>query len=286
MTITFNEPVSGFSLANLQLTANGGANLLTSAQTLTTTDNTTWTLGNLAGLTAKAGTYTLTLLPNGIQDANSNALASGASSSFSVTPWQNTTNPLDVNNDGIVSPLDALAVINDINLNGGGFLPATFSGDLYLDVNGDQSVTPLDALAVINYLNAQASAAAVPAGAAGSTATVGAVGSNAVTSAESGAAPAVATAIDGSLAMGVSLSTASASGSARPTTSAAGVAASAALTGAMVGTTSGSAAANVVLNHAAIDSPMAAGNRRRSCQAGQADAVDAALAATPHEWWT
>ena len=48
-TITFSEPVTNFSIADLSLTLNGGPNLLTGAQTLTTTDQTVFTLGNLSG---------------------------------------------------------------------------------------------------------------------------------------------------------------------------------------------------------------------------------------------
>ena len=55
VTITFSEPVSGFDLTDLQLTTAAGANLLTADQTLTTSDNQTWTLGNLDGLTDPAG---------------------------------------------------------------------------------------------------------------------------------------------------------------------------------------------------------------------------------------
>jgi hypothetical protein len=87
MTITFSKPVVGFSLANLQLKTSGGGNLLTGAQTLTSSDNITWTLGNLAGLTDpthRAAAFTLTLSPAGVADAAGNALAAGASSSFTV----------------------------------------------------------------------------------------------------------------------------------------------------------------------------------------------------------
>ncbi|XZE51904.1 dockerin type I domain-containing protein [Planctomycetaceae bacterium SH139] len=71
--------------------------------------------------------------------------------------WLNTllpTNPLnpqDVNGDLIVSPLDALIVINYLNRNGSVSYPNNFSG--YLDVNGDRTVTAIDALRVINWLN-------------------------------------------------------------------------------------------------------------------------------------
>ena len=49
-TIIFNEAVTGFDLSDLTLKLNFGPNLLTGAQTLTTTNNTTFTLGNLVRL--------------------------------------------------------------------------------------------------------------------------------------------------------------------------------------------------------------------------------------------
>ena len=88
-------------------------------------------------------------------------------------PWQNPVNPLDVDANGAVTPLDALAVINYLNATGEGTLPASFSGSYYYDVNGDDAATPLDALAVINYLNAQAASQPAGAAAAVSTATLG-----------------------------------------------------------------------------------------------------------------
>jgi hypothetical protein len=65
------------------------------------------------------------------------------------------TNPLDVNADGIVSPMDVLMVINTINrpdqyVAQGAF---KFSNGPYPDVNGDSFVTALDVLLVINHLN-------------------------------------------------------------------------------------------------------------------------------------
>jgi hypothetical protein len=71
ITITFNEPVTGFTLASLQLLCMG-VNVLTAAQTLTTSDNMTWTLGNLAGLTDpthRVAGFTLIVNPAGITDA-------------------------------------------------------------------------------------------------------------------------------------------------------------------------------------------------------------------------
>ena len=61
--------------------------------------------------------------------------------------------PMDVNDDHQVTPIDALAVINFINRDGAA------RPDLFLDVNDDASVAPIDALRVVNYLNRQANTA-------------------------------------------------------------------------------------------------------------------------------
>jgi hypothetical protein len=86
MQFVFSEAVSGVLIGALSLSVNGGANLLTAAQTLTTTDNITYTLGNLSSLTAGSGTYTLTLTAagSGITDVVGNALTGDATSSFVV----------------------------------------------------------------------------------------------------------------------------------------------------------------------------------------------------------
>lgn len=86
LQIAFNEPVVGLTLANLHLTRNNASDLLTNAQTLTSSDGTTWTLSNLSGLTAAPGQYALTLTPNGIADPSGNGLSAGTSSSFTVIP--------------------------------------------------------------------------------------------------------------------------------------------------------------------------------------------------------
>jgi hypothetical protein len=84
-------------------------------------------------------------------------------------PFQNQNNPLDVNDSGIVSAIDALTIINYINVFGGatgnitlvkGQLPVpdpTGGGKgkgLFLDTSPDNMVSAGDVLAVINYLNA------------------------------------------------------------------------------------------------------------------------------------
>ena len=80
ITIAFNEPVAGLDLADLTLTLAGGGNLLTGGERLTSVDGMNWTLGDLAGLTAAAGQYVVTLSAAGssIQDGSGNLLAQDA----------------------------------------------------------------------------------------------------------------------------------------------------------------------------------------------------------------
>ena len=75
--------------------------------------------------------------------------------------WHNTVKDTDVTFDNIITPLDALRVINDLILREysdgqtgelGGTADVLEAG--FLDVNSDGLVTPLDALLVINDLNA------------------------------------------------------------------------------------------------------------------------------------
>ncbi|MFI5382012.1 MAG: Ig-like domain-containing protein, partial [Tepidisphaerales bacterium] len=77
VTIRFSEPVSGFDLADMHLTRNGGSDLITGAEILSTSDHITWTLSGLAPITADAGTYafTVTALGSGIVDAANNLIA-------------------------------------------------------------------------------------------------------------------------------------------------------------------------------------------------------------------
>jgi hypothetical protein len=73
--------------------------------------------------------------------------------------WQNPNNRLDVNNDGVVSPHDALLLANFLYFNGSqplptgvGTSPFPEAPPPYYDVNGDNLLTPHDALIVIAYL--------------------------------------------------------------------------------------------------------------------------------------
>lgn len=81
-----------------------------------------------------------------------------SASTVVLPPWQNPALRQDVDNDGVVAPLDALRIINRLNADEGGPLPAPGEDapPPYLDVDGDGFLAPLDALQVINYLNAAA----------------------------------------------------------------------------------------------------------------------------------
>lgn len=106
-------------------------------------------------------------LPPGTQTLSySVSDGNGGSSSAMVTitdgeatnPWQNPTNAMDVSNDGAVTPIDALFVINRINQDSRSTLSDEdqYSADdhrIYFDTSGDQAITPIDALLLINYLN-------------------------------------------------------------------------------------------------------------------------------------
>jgi hypothetical protein len=71
-----------------------------------------------------------------------------------IDGWHNKLLPNDVNNDKQVSPLDALYVINYLNIHGSHVLPEIKPKDsVCLDVDNDQWISPSDALHVVNHLN-------------------------------------------------------------------------------------------------------------------------------------
>ncbi len=80
--------------------------------------------------------------------------------------FTNPNNRFDVNNDNHVTPYDALALVNFLNVSGTTALLGTAGGGegeagrMYYDVNSDFVVSAIDALGVINYLNAALSGAA------------------------------------------------------------------------------------------------------------------------------
>ena len=74
------------------------------------------------------------------------------------TPHHNDRNPYDVDNDGALTPLDPLIIINHINDKGMGPIEEPGEGEGTIpdvDVDGDGEVTPIDILILINRLNEQ-----------------------------------------------------------------------------------------------------------------------------------
>jgi hypothetical protein len=121
-------------------------------------------------------------LPTGFGTSTATVAPDGEVEDYKITiggaPYQNANNQYDVNNDGLVSPGDALVIINYLNKFGSLSLvppatpPFTPAGTLdaqgnpvkgqgnYVDVNGTGSMEPLDALIVINYINSKIATAA------------------------------------------------------------------------------------------------------------------------------
>ena len=88
--------------------------------------------------------------------------SSESSQAVSNSPWQNPADQLDVTDDQVVSPRDALVLINFINSIGAVRLDnvaSDLAAGSYVDVNGDRVVSSVDALQLINALNESAASA-------------------------------------------------------------------------------------------------------------------------------
>ena len=85
------------------------------------------------------------------------SLSSGAVYRLTAaTPWQNSDDPLDVDGNTAVEPLDALKIVDDLNENGPRILPLPTAGNApppFIDVDGNNVSAPLDALLIIDHLN-------------------------------------------------------------------------------------------------------------------------------------
>jgi hypothetical protein len=127
-----------------------------------------------ASVTIEAGAasanFHVTSLDDGLDDGTQTVAISAAATGYVSVPadlyvvshpwpWQNVLNAKDVDGDGSIALLDALVLINEINLNGAYLLPdptRSFSPPPYYDVNGDGYLTAVDVLVVFNYLNQEA----------------------------------------------------------------------------------------------------------------------------------
>ena len=77
-----------------------------------------------------------------------------------AAPNHNPNDPFDVDNNGIGTVNDANLILNYINIHGPGSITPNIA-ELYYDVNGDKLVTALDLLLLINELNRRATSGTV-----------------------------------------------------------------------------------------------------------------------------
>jgi hypothetical protein len=80
--LSFSEAAYGLTASAAVLTRDGGANVLTAAQTPTTSNQSLWTIPSLSIVTANPGSYAFALSPAGITDVAGNTLASGTSAAW------------------------------------------------------------------------------------------------------------------------------------------------------------------------------------------------------------
>ena len=148
--IEFSSAVTGFDLGDLSLTRTNDSvsSLLPGSATLSTTDNITWRLGTLDGLTVDSGVYELTLdaASAEIQDLQGGVLAAGA-----TDKWINGAG--DANGDHEFNQLDLIRVLVPMKYLTGE--PATWGEG---DWNGDGVFNQFDILATqqtqpTHYLN-------------------------------------------------------------------------------------------------------------------------------------
>ena len=166
----------------VQIAVNAGANTLVSSDGVSFFNTVTLTLSDRTPqtVTVKAindsiiqGKHTSTIkqsVTGTVVDPNYPVSLPITSVSVAISdddaPFQNPTNPFDVNNNGFVSPSDALILINFINAFGGfalvkgqGPIPDPLGlgqgKSLFVDVAADNNLAANDVLAVVNYLNAQ-----------------------------------------------------------------------------------------------------------------------------------
>ncbi|GAB5406693.1 MAG: hypothetical protein Aurels2KO_49240 [Aureliella sp.] len=107
------------------------------------------------------GTQTFTYQVSDGNGGLGSATVTIKSEEAATSVWQNPENHLDVSNDGIVSPIDVLIVVNRLNrLTASGVLTdadlrSADNNTIYVDTNGDRAVSPIDVLSIVNYLNSR-----------------------------------------------------------------------------------------------------------------------------------
>ncbi len=95
--------IASFNWESIVLTHNDGANLVTeeTALTLTLVSGSTYRISGFAGLTNKAGSYTLALVDGGVTDEHGNVLATGGETSWSVVLSTPSTPALAAGSQGV-----------------------------------------------------------------------------------------------------------------------------------------------------------------------------------------
>jgi len=86
----------------------------------------------------------------------SSALADLSLEELNPNALHNSSDPLDVDNNQIVSPIDALIIINHLQPRTAAQVQVSMLSSevsYFLDTSNDQLVSPIDALLVINRLN-------------------------------------------------------------------------------------------------------------------------------------
>ncbi|MDP6636269.1 MAG: lamin tail domain-containing protein [Phycisphaerae bacterium] len=145
--IAFSEPITGLDIGDLSLTRDGGGNLLGPAQSVTTSDNITWTLDGLSTLTADSGIYTLTLISAGsnIQNAALQPLSIDASDTWVTDTQIPTATISSVDPDPRGDPVAQVEITFDEPVTGldAGDLTLTRDGGANL-LTGSESLTTSD----------------------------------------------------------------------------------------------------------------------------------------------
>ncbi|GEM_PF-3140638 len=111
ISIVFSEPVVGFDTTDLTLTRDGGPDLLTGSEPLTTADDVTWTLGALSSLTDVDGTYTLTVAVSDIEDVVGRPLAGSANETWLMDTEAPTVDVVDVAPDPRRTPVNLVQIV-------------------------------------------------------------------------------------------------------------------------------------------------------------------------------
>ncbi|MCO6459497.1 MAG: hypothetical protein J5I93_29645 [Pirellulaceae bacterium] len=111
---------------------------------------------------ADEGTYVVEINTNDPRDLAGNRIVDGTQVgvfAYQERAWQNPSNRVDVNDDDVVSPVDALYGINELNnrtnsdRRTGQLFTRLSPNSPFFDVNGDDFMGPNDVLLVFNRLN-------------------------------------------------------------------------------------------------------------------------------------